>query len=100
MTQGTRAGTCKYAQLLVRCSKLAPVPTVVAHALAGAVEAARLRLIVRILVGPSEKINSTAKAPGIRKIEISTGFGWQNGRSAFPHRRDALCPPEAICQRT
>jgi phosphotransacetylase len=63
-------GTGKYEQLLTRCERLAPVPTAVAHpceasALAGAVDAARLGLIVPLLVGPATRIADTAKAAGI-----------------------------------
>src|SRR4051794_26020662 len=63
-------GTGKYEQLLTRCERLAPVPTAVAHpceasALAGAVDAARLGLIVPLLVGPAAKIAETAKSAGI-----------------------------------
>jgi phosphate acetyltransferase len=60
-------GTGKYEQLLVKCKSLEPIPTAVAHpceatALSGAVEAANLGLIVPILVGPRDKIMSTAMA--------------------------------------
>jgi phosphotransacetylase len=72
MTQGTGTvtGTGKYEQLLIRCSKLSPVPTAVAHpceisALTGAIQAAEMGLIVPILVGPAEKISATAKDAGI-----------------------------------
>jgi len=63
-------GTGKYEQLLTRCERLAPVPTAVAHpceasALAGAVDAARLGLIVPLLVGPAAEIAQTATASGI-----------------------------------
>jgi phosphate acetyltransferase len=63
-------GTGKYEQLLDRCERLEPVSTAVAHpcdvsALSGAVEAAEHGLIVPILVGPSAKIEATAKALGI-----------------------------------
>src|SRR3954469_12193187 len=70
-------GNGKYEQLLTRCERLAPVPTAVAHpceatALAGAVDAAKLGLIVPILVGPAAMIAQTAKAAGIDlgKFEI------------------------------
>ena len=58
-------GTGKYERLLEKCESLEPVPTAVAHpcevtALFAAVEAANLGLIVPILVGPREKIRSTA----------------------------------------
>jgi phosphotransacetylase len=60
-------GTGKYERLLERCGSLEPVPTAVAHpcevsALSGAVEAARKRLIVPILVGPAVEIAETARA--------------------------------------
>jgi phosphate acetyltransferase len=63
-------GSGKYEQLLVRCKSLQPVPTAVAHpcevtALSAAVEAANKGLIIPILVGPRDKIESTAKAAGI-----------------------------------
>ena len=68
-----KTGTGKYERLLVRCRSLEPIPTAVAHpceasALAGACEASDKGLIVPILVGPSEKIASAAKAA---KIDIS-----------------------------
>src|ERR1700704_48252 len=61
----TTPGTGKYERLLEKCESLEPVPTAVAHpcevtALFGAVEAANLGLIVPILVGPRDKIMSTA----------------------------------------
>lgn len=60
----------KYEQLLARCKSLAAIPTAVAHpcessALTGAIDAAKLGLIIPILVGPKNKIESTAKAAGI-----------------------------------
>ena len=63
-------GTGKYERLLARCESLAPVPTAVAHpceatALSGAVEAAKQRLIVPFLIGPSAKIQETATSAGI-----------------------------------
>jgi phosphotransacetylase len=63
-------GTGKYERLLARCESLAPVPTAVAHpceatALSGAVEAAKLGLIVPLLVGPAARIAETAVAAGI-----------------------------------
>ena len=63
-------GSGKYEQLLVRCKSLQPVPTAVAHpcevtALSAAVEAANKGLIIPMLVGPRDKIESTAKAAGI-----------------------------------
>lgn len=77
MKQSTITGTGKYELLLKRCRSLAPVPTAVAHpceesALAAAVEAAKKKLIVPILVGPKDKIAATAKAArlDLAKIEI------------------------------
>jgi phosphate butyryltransferase len=63
-------GTGKYEQLLVRCQRLPPVPTAVAHpceetALAGAIEAGQKGLITPILVGPAAKIAEIAKKSGI-----------------------------------
>jgi phosphotransacetylase len=65
-----QTGTGKYEQMLAKCKNLKAVPTAVAHpceesALSGAVEAANLGLIVPILVGPRDKIESTAKAAGL-----------------------------------
>jgi len=56
--------------MLAKCKNLKPVPTAVAHpceesALSGAIEAANLGLIVPILIGPRDKIESTAKAAGL-----------------------------------
>ena len=63
-------GTGKYERLLMKCKKLEPVPTAVAHpcektALSGAIEAAEKGLIQPILVGPRLKIEAVAKASGI-----------------------------------
>jgi phosphate acetyltransferase len=68
MSQQT--GTGKYEQMLAKCKHLEPIPTSVAHpceesALAGAIEAAKLGLIVPILVGPRDKIEATAKSAGL-----------------------------------
>ena len=65
-----QTGTGKYEQMLAKCKNLKPVPTAVAHpceesALSGAIEAANLRLIVPILIGPRDKIESTAKPAGL-----------------------------------
>jgi phosphotransacetylase len=56
--------------MLAKCKHLKPVSTAVAHpceesALAGAMEAAKLGLIIPILVGPRDKIEATAKSAGI-----------------------------------
>jgi phosphotransacetylase len=63
-------GTGKYERLLERCRSLEPVPTAVAHpceasALSGAIEAAKERLIVPILVGPEAEIAETARSAKI-----------------------------------
>jgi phosphate acetyltransferase len=65
MSQTT--GTGKYEALLARCAKLEPIPTAVAHpcdesSLSGAIEAARLKLIKPILVGPAAKIAAVGAA--------------------------------------
>jgi phosphate acetyltransferase len=68
MSQPT--GTGQYEQMLTKCKHLTPIPTAVAHpceesALTGAVEAAKLGLIVPILVGPRDKIEATAGSAGV-----------------------------------
>src|SRR5690349_8370058 len=60
-------GSGKYEKILSRCADLAPVPTAVVHpceasALAGAAEAARLGLIVPLLIGPVPSIKAIAAA--------------------------------------
>jgi len=67
----------KYEHLMAKCQGLAPVRTAVAHpcsdsALAAAVEAANLRLIDAILVGPEKKIRGAAAAGrlNIEKLHI------------------------------
>ncbi len=70
MTQPATTGTGKYEALLERCQKFGPVPTAVAHpceasALEGAVEAFQKKIIIPILVGPSDKIKETAKSAGL-----------------------------------
>lgn len=60
----------KYEQLVARARDLPPVVTAVAHpcddvSLQGAVEAARLGLIVPILVGPAARIRSVAEAAAL-----------------------------------
>jgi phosphate acetyltransferase len=70
VVQERQTGTGKYEQLLERCKTLEPIPTAVAHpcdetSLSGAVEAASKGLIVPILVGPREKIQSVANSAGI-----------------------------------
>jgi phosphate acetyltransferase len=64
------SGTGKYEQLLVRCRRLDPIPTAVAHpceitALSAAVEAGHKGLIAPILVGPVKKIEEIARAHGV-----------------------------------
>lgn len=83
MKQTSSTVTGKYEALLERCRSLPPVPTAVAHpceasALAGAVEAAREKLIVPILVGPADKIAETARAArvdlgGLEIIDVPHG---------------------------
>ena len=68
MTRHT--GTGKYEQLLVMCKNMKPIPTAVAHpceesALSGAVEAAKLGIIIPILVGPRAKIAAIAESAGL-----------------------------------
>ena len=63
MTERTHA---KYDRLLEFCKTLPPTQTAVAHpcdesSLRGAVDAARLKLIAPILVGPKARIESVAK---------------------------------------
>ena len=67
----------KYEHLMSQCQRLSPVRTAVAHpcsdaALAATVEAAGLRLIDPILVGPERKIRDAAAAGGlnIEKLRI------------------------------
>src|SRR5580765_6489355 len=60
----------KYQRLIDTCKSLPPTPTAVAHpcdasSLEGAMAAARMGLIVPLLVGPRERIQSVAKANGI-----------------------------------
>jgi len=60
----------KYARLLARCEGLPPIPTAVAHpcdysSLDGALGAARLGLIVPILVGPAARIHAVAEEHGL-----------------------------------
>jgi phosphotransacetylase len=70
MKQATAIGTGKYERLLKRCVGLEPAPTAVAYpceatALSGAVEAARMKLITPILVGPADRIVATAISAGL-----------------------------------
>ena len=65
-----QTGTGKYELLLERCRGFAPIPTAVAYpcdesSLSGAIDAARLGLIVPILVGPEATIRAVAKSKGI-----------------------------------
>jgi phosphate acetyltransferase len=60
----------KYDRLIERAKKLPPVSTAVAHpcdesSLQGAVEAARLGLIVPLLVGPKARVRDTAARAGL-----------------------------------
>jgi phosphate acetyltransferase len=66
----TQSGTGKYERLLERCRGIAPIPTAVAYpcdesSLSGAIDAARLGLIVPILVGPTATITEVARSKGI-----------------------------------
>jgi phosphate acetyltransferase len=63
----------KYQRLIDQCKSMPPTPTAVAHpcdasSLEGAMEAARLGLIVPILVGPRDRILATAASC---KIDLS-----------------------------
>jgi phosphate acetyltransferase len=63
----------KYEQLLSRAKEFTPVTTIIVHpcdesSLRGAVEASDAKLIVPILVGPEEKIRTTASQ---HKLDIS-----------------------------
>jgi len=65
----------KYERLLEFCKSLPPTPTAVAHpcdesSLRAAVDAARLKLIAPILVGPKARIESLAKQHGIDLRDI------------------------------
>ena len=65
-----KTGTGKYERLLERCTGVEPIPTAVAYpceaaALAGPIEAAKKGLIAPLLVGPSDKIATTARVAGI-----------------------------------
>ncbi|NJD30557.1 MAG: bifunctional enoyl-CoA hydratase/phosphate acetyltransferase [Gammaproteobacteria bacterium] len=58
-----------FARLLIQCEPLEPVPCAVAHpcdrdSLLGALEAARRKLIVPVLVGPPARIRAVAEANG------------------------------------
>jgi phosphotransacetylase len=69
----TQPGTGKYERLLERCRGIAAIPTSIAYpcdesSLSGAIDAAKLGLIVPILVGPSKEIADVAKA---KNIDIS-----------------------------
>jgi phosphate acetyltransferase len=60
----------KYQRLIDKCKSMPPTPTAVAHpcdasSLEGAMEAARLGLIVPTLVGPRDRILAVAAASGI-----------------------------------
>jgi phosphate acetyltransferase len=66
----------KYRQLIERCKSLPPTPTAVVHpcdasSLEGAMEAARMGLIVPILVGPRERILAVAAKSGIKLAETT-----------------------------
>ena len=66
MNRATAVGTGKYERLLERCKTLEAIPTAVAYpcdasALSGALEAAKLGLIIPILVGPEARMTVTAR---------------------------------------
>ena len=66
----TQSGTGKYVHLLERCRGIAPIATAVAYpcddsSLTSAIDAARLGLILPILVGPAATITDVAKSKGI-----------------------------------
>jgi phosphate acetyltransferase len=66
----------KYQRLLDFCTTLPPTPTAVAHpcdvsSLDGAVAAARMGLIVPILVGPRARLEATAKECGLDLTGLS-----------------------------
>ena len=70
MPVAVQSGTGKYERLLERCRGIAPIPTAVAYpcdesSLSGAIDAARLGLIVPILVGPAATITEVANSKGI-----------------------------------
>ena len=74
-----------FARLLRRCEPLAPVTCAVAHpcdrdSLLGALEAARRKLIVPILVGPAARIQAIAAANG---ADIAP-YGSSTPRTATP----------------
>ena len=60
----------KFKALVAKAQQYPPIPTAVAHpcdevSLSGAVEGARLNLIVPILVGPAARIQDTATRAGL-----------------------------------
>ena len=70
MTQETPVPHAKYEALVARARSHTPARTMVVHpcdeaSLKGAVEAAEIGLIDPVLVGPSQKIEATARAAGI-----------------------------------
>ena len=77
----------RYQRLIDTCKSLPPTPTAVAHpcdasSLEGAMEAARIGLIVPILVGPRERILAVAAASGIdlAGVEIVDARAQRGGR--------------------
>src|SRR5208282_4219712 len=70
MERKTANGHDKYERLVARAKTLQPIRTAVAHpcdgsSLGGAVEAAKIGLIVPILVGPVGRIKDVARQEGI-----------------------------------
>ena len=84
----------KYERLIEAARQMPPVTTAVVHpcddvSLEGAVEAARLGLIVPILVGPVERVRKTAEAASldIKSFELVD--------AAYSHElRDGFVPPQ------
>jgi len=98
----------KYQRLLDCCKALSPTPTAVVHpcdetSLRGPVEAAELKLLLPILVGPQGKIESAAKQHGIdisRYEIIDSPHSHAAAESAVRLFREAkaeMWPPRASC---
>ena len=98
--------TGKYERLLARCQNLAPVPTAVAHpreatALAGAVQAAKQRLIVPLLVGPAARIAETAEVLGAR-VPVAITSRVRNALAGREDSADATASESRmwLCEQT